>query len=119
MARLITWTVAIVVVLGGVMAATGVLRFESDQDRSTITIDKKELKEKTHNAVKEAEKTESKILEKTGDALHSAAKGMRESSDGKAPAKPPANSSTSGKTSDGGKSTSENGNRRTDQQPAK
>ena len=73
MARVITMLVAIVVVVGVVLAATGVLRFENGKDESIIKIDKKELKEKAQGMVTQAEKTEGKILEKTGEALHKAA----------------------------------------------
>jgi hypothetical protein len=81
MARLITTLVLIAVVVGVVLAATGVLRFQNTKDESIITIDKKELKEKAQGMAKEATKTEGKILDKTSQTLHKAAERLRGSSD--------------------------------------
>jgi hypothetical protein len=77
MARLITTLVVIAVVVGVVMAATGVLRFQNTKDESIITIDKKELKEKAQGMAAQATKTEGKILDKTSQTLHKAAEGLR------------------------------------------
>jgi hypothetical protein len=91
MPRLIMTVVVILVVVGVVLAATGVLRFRNTEDETGVTIDKKELKEKTQKAVEKTEEAGGKILDKTGETLHKAAEGLRGSSDDKrAPTKTPA-----------------------------
>jgi hypothetical protein len=91
MARLITTLVVIFVVVGVVLAATGVLRFQNTKDESIITIDKKELKEKAQGVATQAKQTEGKILDKTSETLHKAAEHLRSPSDDKksAPANTP------------------------------
>jgi hypothetical protein len=69
MARLITTLILIAVVIGIVLAVSGVLRFQSTNDESTITLDKKELRDKAHEAV-----------EKTGETLQKAGERLRGSS---------------------------------------
>jgi hypothetical protein len=89
MARLITTLVVIVVVVGVVMAATGVLRFHNTKDESIITIDKKELKEKVQGMTTQAEKDEEKVLDKASETLHKAAERLHSpAEDHGAPAKP-------------------------------
>jgi hypothetical protein len=69
----------------------GVLHFRSTDNQATITVDKKELKEKTDKAVEKTEAVGSEILDKTGQILHKAAAGLRESApDQHAPAATPA-----------------------------
>ena len=90
MTRLIVLTIAILVVVGAVLATSGVLRVQNSKDESGITIDKKELKEKTQEAVKTTEAAGGKILDKTGEALHKAAEKVRAPSpDQKTPATTP------------------------------
>jgi hypothetical protein len=43
--------VLILAVVGVVLAATGVLRFRNTKDETGVTIDKKELKEKTRETL--------------------------------------------------------------------
>jgi hypothetical protein len=81
MSRLITTVVLTLVVVGIVLAATGVLRFHNTEDQSGITIDKKELKEKAQDAVENTGEAGSAILNKTGEILHKAVERMRGSSD--------------------------------------
>jgi hypothetical protein len=76
MQRFILILFAILLVAGIVLAATGVLRFHSNADESTIILDKQELKQESRKA-----------LDKTGDALHKAAEKLRKSPDS-APAPP-------------------------------
>jgi uncharacterized protein HemX len=86
MTRLILAAIAILVVMGAVLAMTGVLQVQNNKDESSVTIDKKELKEKTHEAVKKTEEAGGAILDRTGKALHEAADKVRGSShDQKAP----------------------------------
>jgi hypothetical protein len=92
MARFITTLVVIVVVVGVVLAATGVLRFQDTKDQSIITIDKKELKEKVDKMTTQAEQAGSKALDKTSETLHKGVEELRHSSKDKAaPPEPPAN----------------------------
>ena len=96
MARLIATAVVILVVVGVVLAATGVLRFHNTEDETGVTLDKKELKAKTQEAVDTTEKAGGKLLEKTGDTLHKAAERMRGSpGDRSGPPAAPAGDDTS------------------------
>ena len=81
MARLMITTVVVLIVLGVVLATTGVLQFRNTEEETGVTIDKKELKEKTKEAVETTGEAGSKILDKTGEVLHKAAEGLRGSPD--------------------------------------
>lgn len=88
--RVLMTVFVIVVVLGAVLAATGVLHVRNSDDESGVTIDKKELNQKTQEAVEKTENAGSKFLDKTGEALHKAAEGLRKPSDDRnAPASTP------------------------------
>jgi uncharacterized membrane protein len=80
MTRLTIVLIAVVVLVGALLAATGVLYVQNSNDKTGITIDKKELKEKTDEAVKKTEEAGSKALDKAGQAMHNAADAMRGSS---------------------------------------
>src|SRR5208283_5252036 len=75
--RLILTVVVILVVAGGVLAMTGVLSIRDTKDETGVTIDKKELKEKSQDAVKKTEDAGGKVLDKTGEALRKAADELR------------------------------------------
>ncbi len=93
MRRLIGSVIVIVVLVGVGLAVAGVLRFENTRNQSSITLDKKELQQKTEKAVEKTEAAGGEILDKTGQALHQAAQSLTGSSDKeKLPAKeqPPA-----------------------------
>lgn len=77
MSRLIVTLVAVVIVVGAVLGAAGVLHFRNTDDQSSVTLDKKELNAKTQDVIKKTEETGSKILDKTGAALHKAADTVR------------------------------------------
>jgi hypothetical protein len=78
------------IVAVAVLAITGVLHVRDTKDETGVTIDKKELKEKTQEAVKKTEAAGSKALDKTGEALHKAADEIRGAShDQKTPAPTP------------------------------
>lgn len=79
MSRLILAVIAIVVLVGLVLAATGALHFRNTEDQSSVTIDKKELKEKTQEVLKKTQDAGGQVLDKTGEALHKAADGLRKS----------------------------------------
>ncbi len=81
MKRLIVSVIVIVVLAGVGLAVAGVLRFENTKNRSSITLDKKELQQKTEKAVEKTEAAGGEILDKTGQALHKAAESLRGSSD--------------------------------------
>ena len=101
MLRFIVIVIAILAVVGIVLAAAGVLHFQSNANESTIIIDKQELNEKTHKAVEKTEEVGSKALEKTGDALHKAAEELRKSPDNKpAPTRKPADGNGSAPQTD-------------------
>jgi hypothetical protein len=91
MSRLITTLLVIGVVIGFVLAATGVLHFQNTTDEATITINKKELKEKTQEVIKETGEAGGKMLDRTSETLHKAAEGMRPSPENQTtPSKSPA-----------------------------
>jgi hypothetical protein len=99
MARLI---LTMAVIVGVVLATAGILRFQNTTDEFTITIDKKELQEKTGKAVEKTEKAGGTILDRTGEALHKAAEGLRRSpSDEHASTKTPATGNDSARQPDG------------------
>jgi hypothetical protein len=79
MARFILTIVAVVVVVGIVLAAAGILRFQNTEDQSTITIDKKELKAETQDLIKKTEEASGKALDKAGEGLHHAAHELQSS----------------------------------------
>jgi hypothetical protein len=64
--------VAVVLLAGVVLAAVGVVHVQNTQDKAGITIDKKELNEKTQEAVEKAKTAGNEVLHKTGQALHKA-----------------------------------------------
>ena len=59
------------------MVGTGVLKVHDSKDEAGITIDKKELKEKTHEAVRKAEEAGSEVLDKTRHFAQSGGKDPR------------------------------------------
>ena len=67
MSRFITKLVVIAVVIGVLLAAAGVLHFRNGTDQTSVTLDKKELKEKTRDVVGKTEEVGGKILDKTGE----------------------------------------------------
>jgi hypothetical protein len=85
MTRLFIVVIAILVVVGVALAATGVLHVQNTKDETGITIDKKEFKEKAQEAVKTTTDAGGKILDKTSEALHNAADGLRKPSDDRNP----------------------------------
>ena len=90
MTRLTMTAIVILIVGSAVLATTGVLSFRNTKDKTGITIDKKELKEKTQEAVKKTEAAGNTILDKTGEAMRKAGDEMRRSShEQKAPATTP------------------------------
>ena len=108
MNRLIIAALVILVVVGAVLAATGVLHFQNTKDESIITIDKKELKEKTQEAV-----------EKTSETLHKAAEGLQGPADNRnSPTTTPADNGHTTRQPDAGKSSPENGANQSDRKPA-
>jgi hypothetical protein len=88
MTRLIMSLFVVLVLVCAALALTGVLTFHNSKDETGVTIDKKELKEKTQEAVKKTEETGGKILDKTGEALHKAADGLRSPPDPNTPTTP-------------------------------
>lgn len=91
MTRFIVAVTVLLVVVGVLLATTGVLHFRSTKDETGLTIDKKELKEKTQEAVETTGRVGSRILDKTGETLRKAADRLRgSSSDRSTPAKTPA-----------------------------
>ena len=80
MSRLIITIAVILIGLGVVLAATGFLRFRNSNDESGITLDKKELKEKSQEAVQKTEAAGGKILDPTSESLQKAVKQLRGSS---------------------------------------
>jgi hypothetical protein len=77
MARLILILFAILILVGGVLAATGVLHVQNNKDETNFTIDKKELKEKAHDAVQQTEEASGKALDKASQAMRNAADKIR------------------------------------------
>ena len=77
MTRVLIVAIGILAVVGVALAAAGVLHVQNSKDETGIIIDKKQLDEKTQDAVKKTEDAGGKILNETGDALHKAADEMR------------------------------------------
>ncbi len=77
MTRVLIVAIGILAVVGVALAAAGVLHVQNSEDATGIIIDKKQLDEKTQDAVKNTEDAGGKILNETGDALHKAADEMR------------------------------------------
>jgi hypothetical protein len=80
MSRLMITIAVILVGLGVVLASTGVLRFHNTKDETGITLDKKELKEKSQEAVQKTEAAGGKILDRTSESLQKATQRLRGSS---------------------------------------
>ncbi len=112
MRRLMMAAIAIIVLAGVVLAATGVLRIQNNNKETRVTIDKKELKEKTQEAVKKTEEAGGKVLDKTGKALREAADNLKGSShDQKTPrTAPQLDDKNNPRQPDEGKRLPENGN---------
>ena len=81
MTRLIFIVLAATIVVGVVLASSGVLQFHDTKEKSTITIDKKELKEDVKTAVEKTGEAGGKTLQETSEALHKAAEGLRSPDD--------------------------------------
>ena len=93
MSRGIVTVIAIIAVAVILLAIMGVVHVRNTENDASITVDKKELKEKMHEAVEKTEETGGMIRDKTGAALRKAGEGLRGTShDEQAPTttKPPA-----------------------------
>jgi len=73
MLRFVLTLILILVVVGAVLALTGVLHVRNSNDETGVTVDKKKLEEKTEKAIEKSEEAGRKMLDKTSDALHKAA----------------------------------------------
>jgi hypothetical protein len=73
--------VAVLVLAGVGLAAVGVLRMENSPDKTTITIDKKLLKEKTGDAIEKTKEAGGDLLKKAGDKLHNENKNPTENTE--------------------------------------
>jgi hypothetical protein len=80
MSRLLSTIAIIVMAVVAVLGTVGVLHFQNADDKAGITVEKKDLEEKTEKAVEKTEEVGGEILDKTGKALHKAAADLRESS---------------------------------------
>jgi hypothetical protein len=94
MSRLILAAIAIVALVGVVLAATGALRFQNTENQSGVTLDKKELKEKTQEVIRTTKEAGSKVLDKTSESLHKAAEGLRTTPQDRPPTAAPGGEST-------------------------
>jgi hypothetical protein len=104
MNRLMMTVVVILVVVGVALATMGILHFRNTKDETGVTIDKKELKETTQEAVEKAGEAGGKILDKTGETLRKAGERLRGSSgDRDASPRTPAADDDSTRQSDGSK----------------
>ena len=79
MKRLFLILVAFVVVAGILLVVVGALSIQNSPDKTSITIDKAELREKTREALHETKKTGSAILEKSGNELRKAGENLDKS----------------------------------------
>ena len=88
MRRLMLTAGVIVVLVGAVLGAAGVLHVRNTENETSVTLDKKDLGEKTQEVIDKAKETGGTILERTGKALHNVGEGIREPShDRSAPTK--------------------------------
>jgi hypothetical protein len=79
----------ILILLGAVItiAVMGVVTVQNTPEKTNITIDKKEMREKSQEAVEKTKEAGGKLLEKAGEGLHKAGESIRESkTDNSAPA---------------------------------
>jgi hypothetical protein len=58
-----------------------IINTSSDDERTTITIDKQKLREKTDEAVDSAKEAGRRALDETGEALEDAGRALREAGD--------------------------------------
>jgi hypothetical protein len=79
--RLLKIALGIAVLAVAVLAATGVIYFRNTENDASVTIDKKELKEKTHEAIEKTREAGSEGLDRMGQALHKAGESMKGTSD--------------------------------------
>jgi hypothetical protein len=81
MKRLFLILVALVVLAGVVIIAVGGLSVQNTPNETTITIDKKELKEKAHEALVKTKEAGSSLLKQTGVDLQKAGNNMNPAPD--------------------------------------
>ncbi len=80
MSRWILIVIAILALVGILLAHVGVIHVRNTENDASITVDKKELKEKTHDAVEKTQEAGGEILDKAGAALRKAGEGLRQPS---------------------------------------
>jgi hypothetical protein len=85
MRRLLLILIAFVVVAGIVLAAVGALSIQNTPDKTSITIDKTELKEKAQEAIHHTKEAGSAILKQTGKELHKAGESLNKSPQDQSP----------------------------------
>jgi hypothetical protein len=77
MGRFIATIVVALVVLAAVLAVKNVVYVQNTDDETGIMINKKELKEQTHEAVEKTKKAGSELLDRSRKALHDASGGPK------------------------------------------
>jgi len=106
MKRLILMFGVTVLLVGGVLATTGVLHVRNTEDETSVILDKKDLGEKAQEVLHQAKDTGSTILERTGEVLRNAGEDIgKPSPDTSAPKKTesPADTDTQEPATEAGK----------------
>ena len=91
MGRFILTVIVIFVVAAVVLTVAGALHFQNTPDETRVTLDKKELNQKTQELMGESKEAGSKALKNTGEALHKAGEDLHPSHDQPAPSAKPDN----------------------------
>jgi hypothetical protein len=83
MVKIILAIVALAVLTGIVLAATGVLRVRNTENTFNIELHKKDLEQKTNEAVEKSKQAGDAILEKTGELPHKAGDKLQGATEGR------------------------------------
>lgn len=77
MLKLILTLVAVIALVGAVLAATGVISVRSTDDKTSVTIDKEEMKSQANKAIERTKEIGGTMVEKASQAVHKAKESLR------------------------------------------
>ena len=112
--RLIKIVLGIAVLAFIVFAATGIVYVRNNKDNAGVMIDKKELKEKTHDVIDKTREAGSKGLERMGKALHKAGEEIKQPPDRQVRSEPAETPKPESNSNPDGNGTPEKADRATD-----
>ena len=79
MVKLFLALIAVIALVGAVLAATGVMTVRNTEGETSIIIDKKELKEQAGKAAEKTKEAGEKAVDQAGQAVQKAKEAVRES----------------------------------------